>query len=61
MSPAAFQLAQRLALDLEELAELSRSEPAAADQLVGALVSHLRAFRPESVIARRYLGCEVAP
>ena len=49
MSPAAFALAQRLALDLEELAELSKREPAAADQLVGSLVAHLRAFRPESV------------
>ncbi|HEX7838951.1 MAG TPA: hypothetical protein VF469_15845, partial [Kofleriaceae bacterium] len=49
MSPAAFALAQRLALDLEELTELSKREPAAADRLVGSLVSHLWAFRPESV------------
>lgn len=49
MSPAAVALAQRLARDLEDLADLGRSNPADADALVCHLVAHLRAWRPESV------------
>lgn len=51
-------LAQRLAQLLAEVSELARTEPAAADRLIGALVNHLRSWRPESVSS---LGTLPAP
>ena len=43
------QLARRLAADLEDLRELARVEAAEADVLVSTLVSHLRAWVPQSM------------
>ncbi len=48
-SPAARELARRLAGNLTELGELAKHEPAAADQLVGSLVAHMRSVQPEAV------------
>lgn len=49
MTAATRSLAQRLAQLLAEVGELARTEPAAADRLVQALVSHIRSWKPESV------------
>jgi hypothetical protein len=44
---------RHLQVGLEELVEVAKIEPTAVEQVVGALVSHLRSWRPESVC---YLG-----
>lgn len=49
MTAATRSLAQRLAQLLAEVGELARTEPAAADRLVSALIGHLMSWRPESV------------
>lgn len=48
-SSTAPQLAQRLAGDPAELAELAKRDPATADSIFAALVAHLRSARLESV------------
>ena len=45
----ASDLARRQAAILLELGELAKTEPAAVDSFVVALVAHIRAWRPESV------------
>lgn len=49
MTRPAARVAQRFAADLEELRELAKTAPQDAEAIVCALVSHLRAWRPESV------------
>lgn len=49
MSPVGQSLERRFAALLEDMREHERGEPHEVAQLVGALIAHVRAWRPESV------------
>jgi hypothetical protein len=56
-----FTLGQRLAADLDDLRELEREDPAAAEAIRTAIVSHLRSAWPESIAPMGALPIPEAP
>ncbi len=49
MSPRAAAVREMFRVALVQTAEIAKTDPTAADELVSTLVAHLRSWRPESV------------
>lgn len=51
LSPRGAQLQRALAMNLQLLAEHERINPAEVDQIVAALVAHVRSWRPVALLS----------